>query len=420
LFRLLVEQPWPATVEGSPGELPLTYYFGFWLPAALVGKVGGMALGWAALLAWTAVGIGIFVFLVLSLVKRWSVWPVAVFAVFGGMDLVEKALWGTADSFSQPYSVEFIDRWPLYAFTSFGDQLTTVFNQSIPAWILTALVLLQRNGRAAIALCALGLLESPLPMVGLAVIAGVLMLTGPIGAPAEGAPKGWGRLRVALTDAISPQNLAIGAACLAVFGPFFASSLNHNGLALQLPQTGTDFARLALFYVFEFGVIFALVGKGLRGSALWWTALGTMLVLPLLRLGAYNDLAMRAVIPAQVVICLLVCWTLARIERPWRSPRAAALIVVIALGAGSTLHGVYWYGLFDIRAVEKLAKDGDWSQARSDLMAKPDLWGKGVFESRYWPQYFGDPDSLFYRHLARTPSSLHSNSAHLGNKADLP
>ncbi|MDR2567548.1 MAG: hypothetical protein LBC97_16150, partial [Bifidobacteriaceae bacterium] len=48
IFEMLVAQPWPVVVDSPLGDIPLTYYFGFWLPAALVGKAAGLAAGWAA------------------------------------------------------------------------------------------------------------------------------------------------------------------------------------------------------------------------------------------------------------------------------------------------------------------------------------------------------------------------------------
>jgi hypothetical protein len=406
-------------VDSPLGDIPLTYYFGFWLPAALVGKAAGLAAGWAALLAWTGIGLTIFTVLVFALLKRFAVWPVVVFAIFGGMDLIEKLIWGTVDGFASINSVEWIDLEYLYCFTSFGDQLTTVFNQAVPAWILTALVLSQRDNRSVVAVCALGAIECPLPEVGLAVIVAVWMARRPGGDPADwsvaaaaagdgsSVSRSWARIRAAVAEAISPQNVVIGAIGLAVFGSFLASTLNQVGLTAQPPQTSRDIARLAVFWVFEFGVMFALIRRPWRGSPLWWAALGTMLVLPLARVGVFNDLNMRAVIPAQVVLYLMVCWTLAQAKRPWRSFQAAALALVLAVGSGSTLHTAFFYGEADLRAGGFVAQGADWRNARQSVMKRlvPSWRENPTAQEPYWRQYFGDQDGLFYRVFARTPAS---------------
>ncbi|MDR2567615.1 MAG: hypothetical protein LBC97_16490, partial [Bifidobacteriaceae bacterium] len=383
IFEMLVAERWPVVLDSPLGGVPLTYYLGFWLPAALVGKAAGLVAGWAALLAWAGAGLAILAVLVSGLLRRFAVWPVLVFAVFGGMDLVEKAVWGTADVFKSVGSVEFIDSARLYGFTSFGDQWTTVFNQALPAWILTVLVLSQRDNRSVVAVCALGAIECPLPEVGLAVIVAVLMFwcTGGVvsaGQPAETTgrstggrlSRAWARARAAAGGAATSQNALVGAVGAVVFGSYFAATLNQTALAVQLPQTPTDVARLAVFWVFEFGIMFALIARPWRGSPLWWAALGTMLVLPLLRVGAFNELNMRAVIPAQVVLYMMVCWTLAQAKPPWRSLRAVALAVILALGSGSTLHTAVFHGRSSLRAIESVVQGTNWRVARQTLLAR--------------------------------------------------
>jgi hypothetical protein len=406
IFEMLVIEPWPVVMTSRAGEIALTYYFGFWLPAALVGKAFGLAVGWIALLAWTGLGLAVFACLVMSLLERFAVWPVVVFAFFGGLDAVQKGIWNRLDDFVVPNSsIEFLDQHHLYAFTAFGDQLTTVFNQAIPAWVLTALIFAQRDGRSIVALCALASIQCPLPVLG----AGVIAVAWVIGQPREGLGGGanrlWARTRAAAREAVSLQSVLIGVIGLAVFGSFFASSLNVGVLALQLPQSWTDVARLVVFWVFEFGIMLGLVDARLRHTALWWATLAIMLILPLTRFGAWNDLAMRAVIPAQVALFLMVCWTLAAVKRPWRSLQAAALAVVLLAGSGSVLHKLYFYGRADLGVVQAVAAGEDWRPIRDVSMRRLPVswWRDPTAMEGYWTQYFGDPDSFFHRVLARSP-----------------
>jgi hypothetical protein len=172
---------------------------------------------------------------------------------------------------------------------------------------------------------------------------------------------------------------------------------------LQLPQSGTDLARLTVFWVFEFGVMFGLVGARLRGSAIWWAALAMMFVLPLMRFGAANDLAMRAVIPAQVALYLMVCWTLAAARRPWRSLQAAGLVVVLVLGSGSVVHTFWVHGRADLAAVKLFVSSHDWRAARASVVKAPAVaWRDDPTYNVFYGQYFGDSDSFFYRVLSST------------------
>jgi hypothetical protein len=424
IFEMLVTQPWPVVIETPAGAAALTYYFGFWLPAALVGKAFGIGAGWAALLAWTWLGLAVFCCLVMGLLRRFAIWPVVLLAFFGGMDVVEKAVWGTLPDFRSGFaSVEWIDDSFLYAYTAFGDQLTTVFNQAIPAWILTALVFAQRDSGSIIALCALGAIECPLPVLGLGVIAvawvvalrdnaeTINALIGE-GAGIDAPPGGgqvWARLRSAAIGALTVQNVLIGAISLVVFGPFFMSSLSVSEFTTHLPQDFMSLDRLVVFWLFEFGAMFALVSPRLRRLPVWWAALATMVILPLLRFGHFNDLAMRAVIPAQVALYLMVCWTLVAARRPWRSLQAATLVVVLVLGSGSVMHKIAFHGAADYRAVQMIANGSAWRLARETLTSRLRTpWRQGAAwredtgdNVSFWRQYFGDLNSFFYSEMSR-------------------
>jgi membrane protein len=94
MFDMLVEGDWPLVYENPPAEyygepVAFTYYLGFWLPAALVGKAFGLAAGRVAQVVWAALGIAIFYSLVLAnFVKKLIVWPLFLFIFFSGMDIV--------------------------------------------------------------------------------------------------------------------------------------------------------------------------------------------------------------------------------------------------------------------------------------------------------------------------------------------
>jgi hypothetical protein len=403
IFEMLVTEPWPVVLDSEFGAIALTYYFGFWLPAALIGKAFGLAVGWAALLAWAWVGLAVFACLVMSLMKRFAVWPIVVFAFFGGMDIVEKTIFGSTSDFAIPRtSVEWIDSFHMYCYTAFGDQIITVFNQSIPAWILTALIITQRDGRSVVAFSALAAIDSPLPLVGAVPIVLAWVISRPRASAKGGRARLGERLRASVREIITVQNVLIGLIGVVVFGAFYASNLNTAGPEFVMPQGWIDVARLGVFWVFEFVIMFGLVGREWRGSPLWWAALAVMMALPLARLGAWNDLAMRAVIPSQVVVYLMVCWTLATAKRPWHSVQTALLTIVLALGSGSVLHKVFYHTRADLAAIQLIADGAEWRVARETLAYRLAIpWSKNPTAQEYWPQYFGDINSFFYRDLSR-------------------
>ncbi|GEM_PF-2149311 len=83
VLRDLVNYSWPVvyreTVGGSPQML--VYYFGHWLPAALVGKWLGWEAANAALFVWTWAGV-VLAGLLLGQRLRWPLWNAALLWIF--------------------------------------------------------------------------------------------------------------------------------------------------------------------------------------------------------------------------------------------------------------------------------------------------------------------------------------------------
>ena len=74
IFRALVQYDWPViSAEGSRG---LIYYIGFWLPAAFIGKIFGMAAGNAMQVLWAAAGIFIVYYLICVYRSKMNLLPV--------------------------------------------------------------------------------------------------------------------------------------------------------------------------------------------------------------------------------------------------------------------------------------------------------------------------------------------------------
>ena len=67
------------------------------------------------------------------------------------------------------------------------------------------------------------------------------------------------------------------------------------------------------------------------------TAIVTLLAIPLVRMGLFNDFAMRASIPALCVMAILV--TEAFLVQPWR--KTLPLLVVFVLGIGTGANEIY-------------------------------------------------------------------------------
>ncbi len=143
VLRDLINYPWPvvyASPESGPIKM-LIYYVGYWLPAALVGKIFGWGAANFALFLWTWLGV-LLVTLQLSFkLKTSALKTILLLVLFSGMDALSPLL------FAQEYPtlwlpIQHLEIWSgNLQYSSFTTQLFWVFNQAVPAWLCIALIL---------------------------------------------------------------------------------------------------------------------------------------------------------------------------------------------------------------------------------------------------------------------------------------
>lgn len=165
VLRDLVNCEWPVVYNGSESNASmLCYYFAYWIPAALVGKAFGLAWAQHFLYIWTVAGLLLFVRL-FDVTKGKHAFFLLLFLIFfGGLDLVPFISWHAAEY--RPWS--HIDGWSMYQYSSLTTCLFWVYNQALPAWICTVMMI---NSRVTLAqkafIAALLFSFSPFPFIGI-------------------------------------------------------------------------------------------------------------------------------------------------------------------------------------------------------------------------------------------------------------
>lgn len=307
MFRMLVEQSWPIVdlhppAEFFDGPVALTYYFGFWLPAALVGKLFGLGAGYFAQFVWAVLGILLFYWLVLVLsVQKMRVWPLVVFIFFSGLDWVGASLvrhqWINVIT-AAPH----LDNWPDYfQLTSFSSQLYWVFNQAIVGWLAIGLLAVQKDNRAMVPIIAFALITGTIPAVGLVPLAAYFMIRN---WQRDNPLKKWDVLGF-VRNALTMEN-ATGALCGLIAYLFLGSNNAGQRFSTLFPLAGDIFWLWLLFVLCESVIFLVLVAKYNYKNPLFYIIGVLFLLLPWLRLGDKADLAMRGTIPAAVILYLMV------------------------------------------------------------------------------------------------------------------
>jgi hypothetical protein len=378
MLKAAMQASWPvyfadAPARPEPGQAALVYYLAYYLPAAVVGKVLGWPAGYVFLLGWTVLGVCLTLLWFVRLVGSSRIaitLPIFVFA--GGLDALGILVLGRR---WPPWL--HIEWWTLpWQYPSNIQLLLWVPQHALGAWLSTALMV-DRGLRGAlpsiaVLIVATALFWSPLASLGLLPFV-VYWCAGRPGA----LLRGW-------------RNWAACPLIMVLAG--FYGSLSH-----QLPHglisariLATVWRRYLLFVGLKAGLYAGLCALVLRRDRRSLALLGvagiTLLLLPLYRLGLYNDFVMRVSIPSLFVLWVLVARSLA--DAPATLARRV-LWGVFLIGAIGPLAQLAWavthfkVGIPDVAsvaAVPAVQRERDPEIAR---------------------QYVGDRGSFFFRVLAR-------------------
>lgn len=399
VLRTLVEEPWPAVVTFDGEQRMLVSYVAYYLPAAVMGKLGQAALGsgwWlanAALWIWSFAGAGLAVAWLMRHARTYSVVPVLLLIAFCGFDVVAWWItWGDLPEITRPIGL-WSQREMLLYYPGFTPQMFWVPHQALAAWIVVCLILhdgmAQRTSRNLVFFGAIALLWSPFITLGLIPYAA------------------WVAARSRLEGLASVQN-AIGLG-LAAVGALFLTGVEAGKLTQGLHWSSqhlplhTYVALFLLFLMVKFGAYAIFVRRTLLDSPEWrstlsslfWTTVLCLALIPLYRFGRYNDFCMRVSIPSLFVLLILIATALRPEHFRQAGRRASAVVLLLLVVVGS------------------YSAAGELSRSISKVYGNPAIWPLGVpvasvkeftqmAERRklFGRQYTAPLDTRFARYLA--------------------
>lgn len=387
IFDTLLEYDWPVLDVNAAGRpVMLVYYIGFWLPAALVGKAFGSVAGYTFQAIWTVAGVGIAWLLICAKLKRHSVVPLVLFFCFSGLDIVILLLKGVPVTWTTHLE------WGLdhFQFSSFTTQLFWVFNQAVPAWVLTLCLLLQEKNGHMVFLLSLAMINCTLPFVGMLPIAATLALTR-----RYGRARGKARLIAWLKDTFTPINLLCGGA-VGIAGFLYVASNSRATAGGEAQSSGpvglvwqsfdsfwAFLVRYGVFLLFEVLLYFFLVFKYEKREPLFWVAGVSLCVIPLFSVGISNDFCMRASIPALLVLYLMVAKSVELSYNKKENRILIPLLICLVIGATTPAHEVG-------RSIAQTARGNVWAGTFPLMQSEHDQ--NFVAEAE---------DSLFYRYIVK-------------------
>ena len=322
----LVEYKWPVIYDFSTQQNPtvaaslgsgtaaFAYYFVFWMIPALFGKLFGLMVARIVLFIWTGIGLFLISLGASLLYKRSSKVLFFCLIIFAGFDVIPYAfnrITGTGTTW---------EGWTdhLYIHSNFF-QIMNVFNQSIPGWMITILLLLAPNGQSIGLLGGLMFCYSPWATIGILPMCVCKLIISSRKTDADNSEDTNGKtngsdgkalsLKPLLKTLFTPQNIIPPIICLVLFGSLYTANPNATGADGFIWKFYTPLHLLKdylMFVLFDFVFWFMLIIRKHKKDPMLWTAFITLLILPVYKISIANDFLMRGSMAPMFMIGLYV------------------------------------------------------------------------------------------------------------------
>lgn len=342
IYEMLVNHDWPvigdAAVSGENTRRALVYYIGFWLPSAVFGKVFGMEAGYLFQFFWAALGISLFYYLLCMKRKSLSLWPLAVFIFFSGLDIVGYYISGSDMGLMN--STLHLEWWSQFQFSGITTQLFWVFNQAVPAWVCLMLIQIQKSNRCLVFLMGLLLLSSTLPFMGMVPFVIYFMFSRRY----EGSrylSRKW--QKCFLKDTFTLENL-LGGGFVGIL-TYLYLKCNFSGQRILINEVGKGTTKgfiliYVVFILLEAGVYWLAVYRFEKKNPLFYLVMVWLCICPLIKVGHAGDFCMRASIPALVLLCLMVIDALQSAFDGKNYLLLGSLILLLLIGSVTSVHEI--------------------------------------------------------------------------------
>jgi len=201
-----------------------------------------------------------------------------------------------------------------FQYSSNTTLLYWVFNQAIPTWLITILILNCRNAKNSAFLGSAAFCYSPFATFGIIPFVLYSLLRN---------YEGRRTIIQKLNQIITPQNVLFPLSILIIYGSFY--KLNESGLNVcgfvfsksiinpesrfkELIPVQSLIVIIAIFLIFEVAIYFILLWKEIRidRSGFLLLAATELLLIPFYYMSLSNDFVMRASIPALFVLMIFL------------------------------------------------------------------------------------------------------------------
>ena len=410
----LVEYKWPIIYDPATqtdpyviqimnlnGPQGFVYYFTYWLPSALIGKLFGFGAGNIFLVLWNSIGIFITFIGMSMYLKRATYASMFMYICFSGLDVIPLIV-----NDIRPYEGWFwIDGWVSHvSLISNFNNLENVYHQAVPCYLIIVLILLAKNNRSMGSIAAMIFAYSPWVTMGMIPVVFVRMFMKDLKAEKTSRQ---------VRNIFTVGNLLLPAVLLIIYGLFYSAksdSMHEHGFVWEFYGSVPKFLLVyVLLLAVEVLPAFIIVFKDQKKNPMFWAAIALLMICPVYKITESNDFTMRVSMPALFLLTIFVAKVvsgvaeedleLARKGKKRKGAKAHLKLGALCLVLIGMAYVTYYMGSA-IFAATFFGDREEWPD--DDIVSFGNVAGP-AYADKIEDQFFvEDPDnSPFFKYLAR-------------------
>lgn len=315
MFETMVNEKWPIIADfyisdGNVETRAFSYYFGFWIVPALVGKVFGLTWGYIAQVVWAFIGLYLVYYAICIILGKARFWYLLVFLTYGGTVQIGKWIFG-----SRYYA-------PPLLISSNWASLWWIFNQCIPAWLIILFIYIENSNKYRIIILSTALIYCTMPFVGMLPIVLVLVLQNFIKT---------NNRKIRKNEIFSFENIFGGGIIGILLFLFLRKTNVSNSSFVFFDFSNGGIAMYVSYMIISIGIIAIILFQDEKKNLLFWVSIIEFCILMLFPMDRIGNLSMRAIIPVQTLFSVYFIMSMQKSINNKNNIRFAILLSVIIL-----------------------------------------------------------------------------------------
>ena len=404
ILRDLINYDWPViynyNTQTNPevikifgiasGQRAFSYYFIYWMPAALAGKAFGFNVGNFVLYLWNSIGIFLCLLSTSAVIKKVTAWVPFIFVFFSGLDIIPNLVYELIHYSDWRWFEGFVTSM---SYVSNFRELASVFNQMVPCFLVVAILLMSNNTRSMGLTAGILFCYSPWAVFGILPMVAAFLFGKNLRAS---------KISKTLYNTFSPANIASAVLILTIFGSYYmtnSGAVGYKGFAWEYFSNPGWFILAYIVFILIEVIPFALIlYKREKNNPVFIAAFATLLILPFYRVSEMNDFTMRGSMPALFFFCILLCGVVPEVMDQKNTPttkkgwlKSAAIMLTVILMTFPTLLNLFViFGSMlqgDKGNEENIGSLGNINQAEYAEVIQEQFFAEG-YEGSFFYRYF--------------------------------